>query len=137
MGLKDEYWSGGWNGSQGVFGRYAGRMVPKRRSVGNIAGRPKPAVSQKRAERNGISIRAMMLYGTKKAIFIYDRDKRMCTNCGSKYDLTIHHIDGNGRHNHEKGLPMNNAVENLVILCRRCHGSIHGKEGGRHHKKRR
>ena len=24
---------------------------------------------------------------------------------------------------------MNNNINNLIVLCRRCHGSIHGKEG--------
>ena len=40
-----------------------------------------------------------------------------CKHCGSVKNLDIHHIDEN---------PMNNARENLVVLCRSCHMSEHG-----------
>lgn len=86
-------------------------------------------------EKYGIGGRTIATYGLKIALFIYDRAERKCLECGSEYDLTIHHLDGNGRHNQEKGLPVNNDVENLVVLCRRCHGSIHGKQGGKPSRK--
>jgi len=92
---------------------------------------------KRRATKYGISVKSIALYGFQKALLVYEKYNRKCGMCGSEYDLTIHHKDGNGRHNREKGLPTNDNSENLMILCRRCHGSIHGKEGGRHHKKER
>lgn len=58
-----------------------------------------------------------------------------CCLCGATYDLTIHHRDHRG-HN----LPpekRNNKKSNLEILCRRCHGKLHGSVTGwsRNHKK--
>lgn len=45
-----------------------------------------------------------------------------CYMCGSIKSLVIHHKDGNnGRH----GRTMNNSSENLVILCRKCHPTVH------------
>jgi 5-methylcytosine-specific restriction endonuclease McrA len=82
----------------------------------------------KRLKAYGISIRAIKEYGLENALFAYDRAVRQCEKCGEKYDLTIHHIDGQGRHNKERGLFINNRLDNLQVLCRRCHGSLHGKE---------
>ena len=45
-----------------------------------------------------------------------------CYMCGSTKSLVIHHKDGNnGRH----GRTINNSSENLVILCRKCHPTVH------------
>ena len=47
------------------------------------------------------------------------RDKFTCQNCGKKHDLTIHHKDGKGF-----ALPpekRNNNINNLIILCEKCH----------------
>jgi hypothetical protein len=76
----------------------------------------------------GIGRRTITTYGLRLALEVYDRSERKCEVCGSEYDLTIHHLDGNGRHNAEKGLPMNNDKNNLAVLCRRCHGSLHSRE---------
>lgn len=76
----------------------------------------------------GIGRRTISTYGLRMALFIYDRAGRKCEQCGEENDLTIHHKDRNGRNNLNKGLPQNNNVKNLVVLCRRCHGSIHGKQ---------
>ena len=76
----------------------------------------------------GIGRRTITTFGLKLALEVYDKANRKCKQCKSEYDLTIHHIDGNGRHNQEKGLPVNNDIMNLVVLCRKCHGSIHGKQ---------
>ena len=86
-------------------------------------------------QKYGIGINTIRRLGLQTALFIYDRDKRKCTICKDENDLTIDHIDGNGRHNLEKGLPMNNDLDNLRILCRRCHGSISGKLSWSKHKK--
>jgi hypothetical protein len=80
-------------------------------------------------EKYGIGMRTVATFGLKLALEVYDRSGRKCEECGEVNDLTIHHIDGNGRHNQEKGLPMNNDADNLKVLCRSCHGRIHGKQG--------
>lgn len=79
-------------------------------------------------EKYGIGARAVKTYGLKLALEIYDRAGRKCEKCGEKNDLTIHHKDRKGRNNENKGLKMNNRKSNLMILCRKCHGSIHGKQ---------
>lgn len=64
------------------------------------------------------------------------RDGGKCISCGitreehiRKYgfDITVDHIDGNGRYN-DKSL-RNSILENLQTLCVSCHGK---KDGGRH-----
>ena len=67
-------------------------------------------------------------YGVKLALAVYEKYNNKCSICGSDYRLAIHHIDRNGRNNINKGLPANNDIENLQLLCIRCHGSIHGKQ---------
>lgn len=80
-------------------------------------------------EKYGIGLRTINSLGLKLALMVYDRSGRKCEECFSENDLTIHHKDGNGRHNEEKGLFVNNDFNNLQVLCRKCHGSIHGKQG--------
>lgn len=53
--------------------------------------------------------------GTRDAVL--ERDEHACVRCKSKRNLTIHHIDRNGR---GKAKP-NNDLANLETLCRRCH----------------
>jgi cytochrome c553 len=40
-------------------------------------------------------------------------------------DITVHHIDGNGKNNIVK--EKNNSLENLVTLCLKCHGAEDSK----------
>jgi 5-methylcytosine-specific restriction endonuclease McrA len=49
-----------------------------------------------------------------KLAFKYYEPK--CVNCGSVDNLVVHHLDKNFR---------NNKMDNLTILCRVCHSSIH------------
>lgn len=79
-------------------------------------------------KKYGIGLRTVNTYGLKLALLVYDRAGRKCEECGEINDLTIHHKDGNGRHNQEKGLPMNNEPDNLQVLCRSCHGRLHSRE---------
>lgn len=77
----------------------------------------------------GIGIRTIKTFGLEKALYVYDRAGRKCEICGEVNDLTIHHKDHKGRNFMNKGLLMNNNVENLMVLCRSCHGKIHAYEG--------
>lgn len=52
----------------------------------------------------------------KKAVII--RDNYTCQECGGRDMLDVHHRDGSGR----------NDPENLVTLCRNCHGKKHSTE---------
>ena len=84
----------------------------------------------------GIGLGTLGRYGLKIGLAVYDKFDRKCVKCGEINDLTIHHLDGNGRNNAEKGLPINNELNNLILICRRCHGSIHGKEHGKKYQKK-
>lgn len=51
-----------------------------------------------------------------------------CAECGSTEHLHIHHIDHKG-----SNVPRdqrNNNLENLQVLCRKCHGRLHGRVEG-------
>jgi predicted restriction endonuclease len=74
-----------------------------------------------------ISLMSIRRHG-KNAFIIYEKYNKKCAECGQDWDLTIHHIDRQGRNFQEKGLKPNNNIDNLILLCRRCHGRIHGKE---------
>lgn len=80
-------------------------------------------------KRYGISAATIGRHGLKLSLFVYDRAGRKCEKCGEENDLVIHHKDGKGRNLYNKSQPMNNSFDNLQILCRSCHSSIHGKEG--------
>ena len=62
--------------------------------------------------------------GNRKAAL--ERDQYTCQHCGSKDDLHVHHIDGNGVTT-PKGA-RNYALENLLTLCRGCHTRVHNVE---------
>lgn len=55
---------------------------------------------------------------------LFKKYKGKCSECGSKSYLHIHHKDNKG-----SNLPIakrNNSLDNLVLLCRSCHGKLHG-----------
>ena len=59
--------------------------------------------------------------GNRKAAL--ERDNYTCQHCGSKDDLHVHHIDGNGTTTPKEH--RNNVLENLQTLCRGCHTRVH------------
>ena len=87
---------------------------------------------QKRKEikdKYGLGAGTVMRFGFRIALKIYEKYERKCSICGEENDLTIHHKDKKGRNFENKGLKPNNNLSNLILVCRKCHGSIHGKEG--------
>lgn len=80
-------------------------------------------------EKYGISTATIRRHGLKIALEIYEKYNRKCVECSEENGLTIHHLDGNGRNLINKGLEPNNNINNLIILCRICHGRIHGRQG--------
>jgi hypothetical protein len=62
------------------------------------------------------------------ALLVYQKYNGKCAYCEQDWDLTIHHLDNKGRNYLEKGLKPNNNIDNLIVLCRKCHGRIHGKQ---------
>lgn len=56
----------------------------------------------------------------KKAL---ERDSYTCQHCGTKDDLHVHHIDGKGTTTPKE--QRNNALSNLLTLCRSCHRKEH------------
>lgn len=53
--------------------------------------------------------------------------REKCMDCGEhlssdRRNLVVHHIDGN---NGKRGKPLNNDMDNLVVLCRKCHPTYH------------
>lgn len=80
-------------------------------------------------DKYGLGAGTIGRYGFELALKIYDKYERKCIMCGEKNDLTLHHLDGKGRNYENKGLKPNNEEKNLILVCRKCHGSIHGKEG--------
>lgn len=62
-----------------------------------------------------------MFGGNRQAAL--ERDKFTCQHCGATSDLHVHHIDGNGVTSARE--TRNNAIDNLVTLCRGCHTKEH------------
>ena len=91
---------------------------------------------REKCNKYGIGLGTLGRYGLKIGLAIYDKFERKCLECNSENDLTIHHLDGNGRNNAERKLPVNNELDNLILICRRCHGSIHGKEHGKNFRRK-
>lgn len=59
----------------------------------------------------------------EKALSYYGEE---CSWCGTTENLCVHHKDGNnfGKNN----IFTNNDIDNLVVLCRSCHGKVHSQE---------
>ena len=105
-----------------------GKLNSCKECIGNYQRKNGGKYQKECKKKYGLGAGTIVRYGLKTALEVYDRAKRKCQKCEEENDLTIHHLDNNGRNNEEKGLPVNNNSKNLIVLCRRCHGSIHGKE---------
>lgn len=84
---------------------------------------------EKAKVKYGISAGMFSRYGLKLWLQVMDKYNKKCSMCGSYKDLTFHHINGLGRHYQERTKnKMDNRLENIQLLCRKCHGSIDGKK---------
>lgn len=54
-------------------------------------------------------------YG-ENGLKVFERDGFACQKCGAKEKLEVHHIDWD---------EANNSLENLAVLCDKCHGELH------------
>jgi len=79
-------------------------------------------------KKYGFSANQIQRYGFKLCLEVYEKNNRRCDLCGATERLAIHHIDNNGRNKVNNGEEANNDLDNLQLLCIKCHGSIHGKE---------
>ena len=52
-----------------------------------------------------------------------ERDNHSCVICNSNENVVVHHIDGRGRGVGKE--ERNNALKNLITLCRVCHPKVH------------
>ncbi len=80
-------------------------------------------------DKYGFGMKPIRMLGLKLTLFVYDRAGRKCELCGEENDLVFHHKDNKGRNYIDLGLKPNNDPDNIQLLCRSCHGSIHGKQG--------
>lgn len=55
---------------------------------------------------------------------VMERDGHQCKKCASTGKLSVHHIDHSGSEK-VKTFEANNSIENLVVLCDKCHRDIH------------
>ena len=51
---------------------------------------------------------------------VCQRERYQCALCGSIENLCVHHID-----NYDEHKPENNALNKLILLCRKCHSNVH------------
>lgn len=83
----------------------------------------------KMKERFGMSPATVYRNGGIKVVReVFAKYNNQCANCGTENKIHIHHIDNQGRHNRNKGLKPNNSLNNLILLCVRCHISRHQDE---------
>lgn len=80
-----------------------------------------------RFSKFGLGVGTVKRYGFELSEKIYNKFNRKCVNCDSAEDLTFHHIDHKGRNYTNAGLDPNNNEDNLILICRSCHGKLHGR----------
>ena len=77
---------------------------------------------QEKLKKQGIGVCDTSLYGRPKKELLKLWNYQ-CAICGSTKKLEVHHIDGKGSNILTN--KRNNKLENLVILCQKCHYKIH------------
>lgn len=54
---------------------------------------------------------------------VLKRDNYQCQSCGNRFNLDVHHKDGNSYHRVKQ--QTNNKMDNLITLCHKCHLRLH------------
>jgi hypothetical protein len=60
-------------------------------------------------------------FNTKRLYFYNQFENKACGNCGETKNVNIHHVV-------PLSLGGNNVITNMVLLCEKCHGLIHGED---------
>ena len=83
-------------------------------------------------EKNfGLTLKQAERYGIKNVVLLAKRSKGLCELCGTvrKHTMAhhIHHIDETGNTSWYKaiGYKTNNNINNLILLCCKCHFDVH------------
>ena len=105
-GTKKQYMKKYWETHQVQYKEYYLKNIERIRQYNRERWQKKKNELKKR--------KIQSLYG-ENGIKCLLRDNNQCQKCHSKIHLHIHHIDWNNK---------NNDLENLIILCRKCHMSI-------------
>jgi hypothetical protein len=75
-------------------------------------------------QRPGKPNRATIRPSVRAAVLARDRHRCATPGCRSTHFLEVHHVTPRGKGG-------SNRAENLITLCRRCHGFVHENGGGR------
>lgn len=77
----------------------------------------------------GIGAGSLSRYGIKRWLFLKEKYNGKCADCYTENDLCIFNINGKGRYfKNRTGEKIDNRLDNLKFLCRRCVGKISGKK---------
>lgn len=70
------------------------------------------------------------------AIECIERDNRRCKHCNLNElasTLVVHHLDESRKNGYKS---MNNNLNNLILLCKKCHAKIHGQTKNKEERKK-
>jgi hypothetical protein len=84
--------------------------------------------AQKVKEKYGLSMLQIQKYGFKLSLEVYEKYNRKCSMCENENNLQIHHKDHSGQTDNP-----NNGIENLQLVCLKCHSSISSKKRWKEH----
>ena len=77
-------------------------------------------------EKYGFTYITACTFGLDVAKSVYKKFNSSCAMCNAEKVLCIHHKDGVGFGNCKKlDKPVNNKLDNLLLVCRKCHMIIH------------
>jgi hypothetical protein len=68
-------------------------------------------------------LRQIGKYGFKLCLEVYNKFNHRCSICANENKLAIHHIDNSGQSKNP-----NNNIDNLQLICIKCHVSLHSKQ---------
>lgn len=118
--LKKAYWER--KSTDYAHLREINKRASKKYKLKNIDRIREAGREYQRRTKSSLKFHNTSYFGSNQKI-VMDRDCHLCKNCGSGSKLVVHHIDGSGGKKNS-----NNALENLVTLCRACHLAIHRKQ---------